>query len=260
MGFWDDLTGQSAADASKAAAADTYAKQQAATQGITQAGGQYASGMAGLAQGYQPWQQTGQTANSALQRLLADPSSLSSLPGYQFQMDQGTRALDHSASAGGSLFSGRAGKALQSYGQGLADQTYGSQLQRLLGISQQGLGATQAGLGMQGQGLTGQLGANTSAYNGQLTSAGTIGQGDVAAANAKAAGSQNLLNTGISVAGMALGIPPVGMMGGGKSSPMNTLFGSSPQYGGGNFMNSSYGGSSSNPLEGLSAADYGIGF
>ena len=221
MGFLDDLLGNTAAEASQKAAADTYAKQQAATQGFTQFGQTYADKFGNLAKGYEPWQQTGQDANSAVQRLIADPSSVRGLPGYQFGLDQGTHAIDHSAVANGNLFSGKTGKALQSFGTNYADKTYGDHLARLLGVSQQGLGATQMGNATIGQGLQGQLGANTSAYGGNMTAAGTIGQGDVAAANAKAAGSQNILNTGISLAGMAFGIPPVGSMGklfGGGSS------------------------------------------
>jgi hypothetical protein len=82
------------------------------------------------------------------------------------------------------LFSGKTGKDLTRFGEGFFDKTYGDQLSRLLGISSQGLGATQAGINTTGTGLTGQLGARTSAYNGGMTSAGTIGQGDIAAANA----------------------------------------------------------------------------
>lgn len=214
MSFLDDLLGNTAADASKKAAADTFAKQQAATSGIRGAGQTYASDMGDLSKGFLPWQQTGSDANDALRRLVADPSSVRSLPGYQFGLDQGVHTIDHSALANGNLFSGKTGKALESFGTNYADKTYGDQLARLLGISQQGLTATGAGIQTAGQGLTGRLGANTSAYNGDMTSAGTIGQGDVAAANARAAGSQNLLNTGISLAGMAMGVPPgMGSMG-----------------------------------------------
>jgi hypothetical protein len=251
MSFLDDLLGNTAADASRKAAADTYAKQQAATQGLTQFGQTYADQFGGLAKGYQPWQQTGQDANDAVRRLVADPSSVRSLPGYQFGLDQGTHAIDHSALANGNLFSGKTGKALQSFGTNYADKTYGDQLSRLLGISQQGLGATQAYNQTVGQGLQGQLGANTSAYGGNMTAAGTIGQGDVAAANAKTKGMQNLFNLGGSILGAGLS----GGMGGGLGS----LFGGA-SYGGGNFLNSAYGGSSSNPLEGLSASDYGPGY
>lgn len=251
MSFLDDLLGNTSADASRKAAADTYAKQQAATQGLTQFGQSYADQFGGLAKGYQPWQQTGQDANSALQRLVADPSSVSSLPGYKFGLDQGVHTIDHSALANGNLFSGKTGKALESFGTNYADKTYGDQLSRLLGISQQGLGATQMGNATIGTGLQGQLGANTTAYGGNMTAAGTIGQGDIAAANAKTKGMQNLFNLGGSLLGSAFS----GGMGGGMAS----LFGG-PSYGGGNFMNSAYGGSSSSPLPGLSAADYGAGY
>jgi len=267
MGFLDDLLGNTSADAAKAAAADTYAKQQAATSTLVGQGQDYANKFAGLGQqysalgnAYNPWISTGQTANSSLQQLLADPSSISSLPGYQFDLSQGTKALDHSALANGSLFSGKQGKALEGYGVNLADKTYGDQLSRLLGISQQGLGAQGqqnaaygGGIQLQGQGLTGQLGANTSAYNGNMTSAGTIGQGDVAAANAKAKGLTNLLSIGGSVLGSALGGP----LGGSIGSGFGSLFGGSPSYGGGTFLDSAYGGSKSSPLQGLTAADYG---
>lgn len=239
MGFLDSLLGNTSADASKAAAADTYAKQQAASTQLQGQGANYASALGGLgqnyatsmgnlAQGYQPWIDTGQGANTAVQQLIANPSSVSSLPGYQFQLQQGTRSLDHSAVANGNLFSGAQGKALQSYGQNLADTTYGNQLQRLLGVSQQGLGAQgqanqlssqglTGGLGAATQGQTGQLGADTSAYGGNMQSASTIGQGQVAGANAQQSGLQNLLNLGGFLGGSYLG--------GGKKLSMPSLGG-----------------------------------
>jgi hypothetical protein len=221
VSFWSDITGQSAADASKAAAADTYKKQQTAIGNLLGYGDQYATGMSDLAKGYQPWQATGQMANDAVQRLISDPSSVSSLPAYQFDLSQGTKAIDNSALSRGSLFSGATGKALQGYGINLADKTYGDQLSRLLGISQQGLGATQAGINTTGQGLTGQLGTRTSAYNGDMNAAGTIGQGDIAAANAKAKGLTNLLSIGGSVLGSALGGGSFGKLFGGGGNSFN---------------------------------------
>jgi hypothetical protein len=47
-------------------------------------------------------------------------------------------------------------------------------------------------------------------------------------------------------------------LGGGKGAGANALSG--PSYGGGNILTDSYGGSSSNPLPGLDASDYGAGF
>ena len=194
MGFFDSLLGNDSADAARKAAADTYAKQQAASSGLKTAGDEYASKVVPLAQGYAPWINTGTQANDAVGRLLADPSSVRSLPAYQFLLGEGTKAIDRSAVSNGNLFSGKTGKALETYGQNLADKTYGDQLSRLMGVSQQGLGATGASIGTQAQGYGGQLGARTSAYGQDFNSAGTIGQGDIAAANAKTQGMQNLLN------------------------------------------------------------------
>lgn len=228
MGFWSDITGQTAADASKAAAADTYKKQQDAVAKLLGYGDQYASGMGDLAKGFQPWQATGRTANDAVARLIADPSSVRSLPGYEAAMNEGTRAIDRSAAAGGNLFSGRTGKALESFGTNLFDKTYGDQLSRLLGVSEQGRGATAQGVATTGQGLTGQLGARTTAYGGDYGSSGTIGQGDIAAANAKAQGAQGLLNFGGKIIGQGLaafggGNPLMALMGGGNGGTASTI-------------------------------------
>lgn len=216
MGFLDTLLGNTSAEASRKAAADTYAKQQAATAATRAAGDQYYTGMEGLSHAYDPWRATGGVANDAVRNLLADPSSVRSLPAYQFLLGQGTDAITRGGAATGSLFSGKTGKALEGYGINLADKTYGDQLSRLLGVSQQGLGATQAGVGTVGQGLGGQLGARTSSYGQDFNSAGTIGQGDIAAANAKTQGMQNLFNLGGSLLGMGLsgGMGGMGGLGG----------------------------------------------
>lgn len=201
MSFWSSLMGDDAAEASRAAAADTYAKQQAATSGLIDYGNTYADKFAGMSKAYDPYVKTGYTANTALERLLSDPSSLSSLPGYQFAQDQGVQALDRGAASRGMLNSGRASKDLLRFGTGLADQTYGNQLQRLMGLNQQGMSATGAQNATTGAGLQGQLGTRQSAYGGQMTAANTTGLGEIAAANAKSAGTQNLLNTALNVGG-----------------------------------------------------------
>lgn len=205
MGILDSLLGNSQADAAKRASQDTFAKQQAAGSQLRDFGDQYAGQYANLGKGYDPFVQTGYTANSGVQGLLADPSSVRSLPGYQFQMDEGTRALDHSATSRGNLFSGKAGKDLTRFGQNLADTSYGNQLQRLMAASGQG----QQALGQQnatiGQGLQGQLQTRATSYGGDMNAAGTIGQGDIAAENAKTSALQSLLGTGAFLAGSAMG-------------------------------------------------------
>lgn len=220
MGIWDDLTGKTAAKASNAAAADTYGKQQGAINKLLGYGDDYRADYANLAggydplkSGYDPYAQTGYGANTALQRLIADPSSVRSLPGYQFDMEEGTRALDRGAASRGMLGSGRASKDLLRFGTGLADKTFGDQLARLLSITT-GVGLPAQGaqtaigdkqIGTVGQGITGQLGARTTAYGGDMNSAGTIGQGMVAGANARAQGTQNLFNGIGKLAGSAFG-------------------------------------------------------
>ncbi len=105
----------------------------------------------------QPYAQTGQNANAQLSRLLGlDPNAdqnsitqaLRNTPGYQFQMEQGTQALDRSASARGGLFSGAAAQELQRFGQGLGDSTYQQALQNLQPSVNTGYGAAgqQAGI------------------------------------------------------------------------------------------------------------------
>lgn len=190
MGFLGSLLGSDAKDAANAAAADTYKKQQAAIGDVKAYGDTYANKFSDLAQPY--------NTNGALQRLMSDPSSVRSLPGYQFAQDEGTRAIDHSAAARGMDQSGRTLKDLSRFSTGLADQTYGNQLNRLMQ-------SQNAYTGTVGQGLQGQLGTQTAAFNGGMNASQTVGQGMVAGANAEAAGAQNLLNFGGYLGGKFLG-------------------------------------------------------
>lgn len=217
MGFFDTLFGKSASDAANRAASDTYAKQQAA-------GTQSADAFRNLATSYDPYRTGGTAAQNQVYRLLglqgADAQNeaygqFRTDPGYQFALDQGIGAIDKSAAARGNLNSGATLKALQQYGQGMADQSYGNYLSRLMGLGQQGLGATQAAVGTQAQGLQNQFGAN-------YGSAGTIGQGMVAGAQAEQSALGNLLGVAGYLGGAALGGPLGsslgGLMGGSRAS------------------------------------------
>jgi len=79
-------------------------------------------------------------------------------PGYEFSFDEGTRAVQGSAAARGGLLSGGAMRALTRYGQGLADQQYGSYLDRYMNL---------AGLGQNAAAQTGNFGAMSAARQGQ---------------------------------------------------------------------------------------------
>ena len=109
-------------------------------------------------------------------------------PGYDFQLSEGLGAIDRSAASSGGLFSGNTLKAAQNYGQGLANQTYDTYLNRLSGQASAG----QSAAGMQGAAAQnyGAQASNALANYGNAAAAGSIGFG-------------NAINSGI---GNALGV------------------------------------------------------
>lgn len=82
--------------------------------------------------------QFGKTASGQLDTLLKDPSSLSTLPGYRFAMDEAEKGATRSMTP--YRLGGRALKELERFRVGYADQTYGNQLQRLGSLAQTGYG------------------------------------------------------------------------------------------------------------------------
>lgn len=77
-------------------------------------------------------------------------------PGYQFNLDEGQKAINRSLAARGGLLSGNAVKEGMRFSQGLADQTYSNHLARLANVAgaggnvaqQQGATAIQTGQGI----------------------------------------------------------------------------------------------------------------
>lgn len=95
-------------------------------------------------------------------------------PGYDFAFDEGMRATEGSAAARGGLLSGGTLKALQARGQGLANQEYGSYLDRFLGL---------AGIGENAAAQTGNFTAGSAArQGGYLLDAGAAQAGGYLAA------------------------------------------------------------------------------
>ena len=72
-------------------------------------------------------------------------ANFQSSPGYQFQLDQGLRAVDSGAAASGMLRSGAALKAEQTFGQGLANTDFTNYYNRLMGLSTLGANAAAGG-------------------------------------------------------------------------------------------------------------------
>lgn len=95
-----------------------------------------------------PYRQLGESAIPQLSNLLGISGSgtdalttLRNTPGYQFARDEGLKAATNSATAQGLSLSGNTLEALDRYGTGLADQTYGSQVARLTGVVDTGQAA-----------------------------------------------------------------------------------------------------------------------
>jgi hypothetical protein len=128
----------------------------------------------------QPFVETGTAANSKLADALgtsgntgaADygaltkpftPGDLTQDPGYQFNLQEGTRALDRKNAASGNLFSGAALKEAQQFGQGLADNTYNAAYQRDMANKNQLYSALSgaSGSGLNAAGTAAGINENT---------------------------------------------------------------------------------------------------
>ncbi len=108
-------------------------------------------------------------------------------PGYQFRLDEGTRAIDRSAAARGMLLSGAQNKALTRYGQGVASEefnNYGNALRNIAGLGQvanqttasaAGNYAANAGNALMNQGM-----ARASGYMGMANTIGSVANGVLA--------------------------------------------------------------------------------
>ena len=153
----------------------------------------------------QPFLKTGQGAANSLASLLSQGFSAPTLaqaeqtPGYQFNLQQGTQAINENAAATGNLLSGNTGAALTRYGQGLAtttyQQAYQNALNQYMANYQSLLGGTDVGLSAAGQlGAQGQAAANNlsalyltggAQQANQLTNYGNArAAGDIGSANA----------------------------------------------------------------------------
>lgn len=124
-------------------------------------------------------------------------------PGYQWQLDQGMKAIDHGAASQGLLGSGATVKAEQRYAEGLASQDFGNYTSGLANI---------AGLGTNG--------TNASTAAGQ-TAASNISNELIASGNARASSYANAgsaINSGLNNVMSAYLMQNMGMFGGGGNA------------------------------------------
>jgi hypothetical protein len=130
-------------------------------------------------------------------------------PGYEFTRDQGLDAINRRRAVGHMLDSGNADIDAVKFGTGLADQTYGSWLDRLRGVDSNAMAAT----GAAASGQSGGYGSLANLYqqdaNNRVNLAGNVSSGNIAANNQQAAGeasgARNLLNAGMGLASLATG-------------------------------------------------------
>lgn len=124
-----------------------------------------------------PYMQSGERALGLIERMNAgDYSQFQTSPDYAFARDQGIKALDRSAAARGTLYSGGQLAALADFASGLATQnlnTYYNRLMQLAGLGQN----SAAGVGSAGMTMAGQAGA---AYQ---NAADALAAGRIGAAN-----------------------------------------------------------------------------
>ena len=151
------------------------------------------------------------------------------MPGYQFRMEEGQRAMDNSGSSRGMTQSGSQLKALTKYGQGSADQGFNNWFNQQMQMS---------GMGMNAVSNQGNIDTSSAAGMGQMM----VGGADARASGMIAKGGikNGLFNTAVD-AGMAMmGAPPGG---GGGATPQQTAFNKESNQ---NSLNSAMGQSQNN--------------
>ena len=151
-----------------------------------------------------------QNALGMLMNLLQNPGSLTSMPGYQFGLNQALEGVNRGAGASGLLNSGNRLAALQDRGQSYAQGWQKQMYDELLGNVQANNSVANLGLNAQGQGyqeLANLSGVNTGSptvaaqalLGGRANQAQSIGAGIGGIANALPGGIsalQGLMRTG----------------------------------------------------------------
>lgn len=219
MGFFDSLTGKNIGKATEKAIGQNRDLLQSygnkATQFIN-TGEQNSIGALDEAAGaYSPWASAGGDAlgmytdalglNGAEGNARAT-GAFQTGPGYQFAVDEGMRAAERAASASGMLGSGNLFDELARRGQGYANQEYGSWLDRLNGVSGQGLTAASGQAGAYAQ----KAGIYDDNASDRVAIAGGVTQGEIGFNNdlakikeqreqAKGSFFGSLLKTGLSL-------------------------------------------------------------
>jgi hypothetical protein len=176
-GLIGGFLGSNAAQAASQAEVSGAEQAQQVSQQNQQAANSFQQGVwQGTQANENPYLSLGSTSANSLRNLLGQGFQAPTLeqaentPGYQFNLQQGTQAIDENAAANGTLLSGNTGVALQKYGQGLAQNTYQQAYQNALNSYmanyQTLMGGTEAGQTATGQ--EGQLGQAAAVNTGNI--------------------------------------------------------------------------------------------
>ena len=119
--------------------------------------GSIAEGFAGSADSEEaqkaanPFAKYRDTYAKRLDELYTNPESLRETPGYKFRFDEGMRALNRTSAAKGDRLSGNVLLEASRYGQGLADQMRGEEIDRLAALSGATMGFSNTGYDQRSQ-------------------------------------------------------------------------------------------------------------
>lgn len=204
MGFLSSLTG---GDKAKKAAKAAEAGQRAAEAAWSE---YKLSGLRNL----EPYQELGKLGVNAISDVYKSGNfdGFRADPGYQFAFNEGQRAVDSSGAARGLNLSGAQMKALNRYGSGIADQTYGNWFNRNLGLANYGANIAGSQNNVLANSTQGQANALTGAANAKAS--GYLAEGGI---------KNSLFNT-------ALGAG-IGALGGGFSNPFSSSVSLNPSSG-----------------------------
>ena len=226
------LLGANAANkAANAGVTGAQQAQQLEKQNQTAALGAQQTALSNVTAAEQPYQSLGSTSANHLASLLNTGFQAPTLaqaeqtPGFQFNLQTGTNAINENAAATGNLLSGNTGVALQKYGQGLAENTYQQDYQNALQTYMANVNplqtAVNTGLSSTGQLAQTNLGVAGNTANIDLTAAQQQAQQINNAAAARASGYLGAAKGyGTAVSGATSGIGSVfqGLSGGGGAS------------------------------------------
>jgi hypothetical protein len=157
-----------------------------------------------------PWMKTGREALSMYMNELTGKgkTTFRQQPGYAFTVSEGEKGVKNNLAALGMKNSGAALKALTRFRTGLADQSYGSYLDRLSGLAGAG-GNAVANINSLGSSTSGQVNNALSGMSGTYANMGSTTQDAGAARASGYVGSANAwgnaLTSGVSDISNALG-------------------------------------------------------